>query len=49
VLKAVELPWLFRLASYPYPLFVSAAGRQALEKTDIKGVKFFPLARIAFM
>jgi hypothetical protein len=49
VLRPVELPWLFRLASYPYPLFVSAEGRTALEKADIKGVKFFPLARLAFM
>jgi hypothetical protein len=49
VLKPVELPWLFRLATPPYPLFVSGEGRAALEKADIKGVKFFPLAQIAFM
>lgn len=49
VFKSVELPWVFRLATYPYPLFVSAAGREALEKNGIKGVKYFPIARIAFM
>lgn len=49
VFKSIELPWLFRLSSYPYPLFVSSAGRDALYKADIKGVKFLPIERIAFL
>lgn len=47
VLKNVPLPKLFRLATYPSPLFVSRAAREELERAGIKGTKYLPLDVIA--
>ena len=46
VLEVVALPWLFRLAPYQGPLFVSHAARVALEAAKVTGVRFFDLAKI---
>jgi hypothetical protein len=40
VLKDVPLPPLFRLSAYPFTLYVSAAGRGALEAAEIRGAWF---------
>jgi hypothetical protein len=47
ILNEVALPPLFRLTAYPAPLFISAAARDELERAQIKGAKYWPLARIS--
>lgn len=46
VFKEVALPSLFRLSTYPSPLFVSADARAELERAGIRGVQYWSLDRI---
>jgi hypothetical protein len=43
VLRDVPLPPIFRLSAQPIHLFVSAATREALDRTGIKGAQYYPL------
>lgn len=46
VFKDVPLPPIFRLSAYATHVFVSAAGRRAIEEAGIKGVELWELKKI---